>query len=131
MASFTIELPSKKSVSFGVPTYRNRMEALQRFRPQAQEAGFALEELIAATMILTIDGQPVPHALEQDVIDRMADWSTLDMSYYLEVFMAIAFPDDVQKQRAQAVAKSLLEGKSPAIPATVKATPTPVIGVAV
>ena len=35
-----------------------------------------------------------------------------DLSYYLEVFVAIAFTDDVTKQRAQANAKALMEGKS-------------------
>ena len=63
-------------------------------------------------MLQQVNGQPIQAALDLDIIEQVSDWSMKDVSYYLEVFFAIAFTDDVAKQRAQAEAKALLEGKS-------------------
>ena len=110
--SFPLTLPSGKKFVFAVPTFRDRQVAMKRFRQQQNEAGFMLEELLAALMLISVDGREMQKDYEYDVIDQISDWAMRDLSYYLEVFVAIAFTDDVTKQRAQANAKALMEGKS-------------------
>ena len=110
--SFSIELPSGKKITFKVPTYRDRQIAMKRWRQQQNEAGYMLEELLAALMLISVDGAPMAPDYTIDVIEQISEWSMKDLSYYLEVFVAIAFTDDIAKQRAQANAKALLEGKS-------------------
>lgn len=109
---FEIKLPSETIISFRTPTYRDRQHATKRWRQQQTEVGWALEELLAFSMLQQVNGQPIQAALDLDIIEQVSDWSMKDVSYYLEVFFAIAFTDDVAKQRAQAEAKALLEGKS-------------------
>jgi len=109
---FEIKLPSETIISFRTPTYRDRQVATKRWRQQQTEVGWALEELLAFSMLQAVNGQPIQAALDLDIIEQVSDWSMKDVSYYLEVFFAIAFTDDVAKQRAQAEAKALLEGKS-------------------
>jgi hypothetical protein len=110
--SFPITLPSGKKIVFAIPTFRDRQVAMKRFRQQQNEAGFMLEELLAAMMLVSVNGKPMMADYEYDVIDQISDWAMRDLSFYLEVFVAIAFTDDVTKQRAQANAKALMEGKS-------------------
>lgn len=110
--SFPLTLPSGKKIVFAVPTFRDRQIAMKRWRQQQNEAGYMLEELLAALMLVSVDGQDMQADYQHDVIDQISDWNMKDLSFYLEVFVAIAFTDDVTKQRAQANAKALLEGKS-------------------
>lgn len=109
--SFPITLPSGRKIVFAVPTFKDRQIAMKRWRQQQNEAGYMLEELLAALMLVSIDGVPMQKDYEYDVIDQISDWPMRDLSYYLEVFVSIAFTDDVTKQRAQANAKALMEGK--------------------
>lgn len=119
---FELKLPSELVISFRTPTYRDRQTATKRWRQQQSEVGWALEELLAFSMLEMINGHPIQNVLDLDIIEQVSDWSMKDVSYYLEVFFAIAFTDDVAKQRAQAEAKALLEGKS-----VVKSQASPII----
>lgn len=111
--SFPLTLPSGKKIVFAVPTFRDRQVAMKRWRQQQNEAGYMLEELLAALMLISIDGQEMQADYQYDVIEQISDWNMKDVSFYLEVFVVIAFTDDVTKLRAQNNAKALLEGKSP------------------
>lgn len=126
--SFSITLPSGKKIVFAVPTFRDRQVAMKRLRQQQNDVGYMLEELLAALMLVSVDGQPMQKDYQMDVIEQISDWAMKDLSYYLEVFVAIAFTDEVTKQRAQANAKALMEGKSVTSvePST---TSTPVTGI--
>lgn len=109
---FELPLPSGVVVSFRMPKYRDRQIATKRWKLNQSDVGYALEELLAFSMLLTINGVPVLPNEQMDIIAQVDDWDLKDLSYYMEVFFAMAFTDDTQKQRAQEQARALLEGKS-------------------
>lgn len=110
---FELSLPSGRSIAIAPPKFIDRMEAVKQFRSQ-RDAGYILEELMAARALATVDGIPVAPEWEADVIMRFADWNTVDVSYYIEFFMTAFFPDDKLKEAAQEDAKKYMRGEQPA-----------------
>ncbi len=108
---FTVELPSGLKVSINPPSFNDRMNAVKEFRAISKDAGFILEELMAAKSIAAVDGNVVEQEWASDPIMVMAEWSNIDVQYFIEYFMTAFFPDDKLKEKAQEEAKKLMRGQ--------------------
>lgn len=108
---FDCKLPSGINVSIKAPSYRDRMEAVKEFRAAKDDAGYTVEELMAAKSISAIDGNVVDHNLYYDPVLLMSEWANQDVQYFIEFFMTAFFLDDKLRERAANEAKKLMIGQ--------------------
>jgi len=108
---FEIKLPSGNNVSVNAPSFNDRMEAVKEFRSVKDEAGYSVEELMAAKAIGAVNGDVVETGMMLDPILLMAEWPNQDVQYYIEFFMTAFFLDDKIRERAASEAKKLMTGQ--------------------
>jgi len=108
---FEVKLPSGIKVSVKAPSFNDRMEAVKEFRSVKDEAGYSVEELMAAKAIGSVNGNVVDTGMMLDPIFLMADWPNQDVQYYIEFFMTAFFLDDKIRERAATEAKKLMTGQ--------------------
>lgn len=117
---YTCELPSGIKVSVEAPTFSHRMESLKEYRAIKDDAGYSVEELMAAKSIASINGKIVDNSFTYDPIYIMSDWPNADVQFYLEWYMTLFFIDDKVRDKATDAAKKLMiqmrtqNSKSPA-----------------
>jgi len=90
-------------------TFRERQEAVRNYK-SIKDAGFMLEELMAAMALVAIDGQEVGTDLLADPITYLDDWSLPDTQFYLEFFMTLNSIDEKVRKNAEELAKKLMGG---------------------
>jgi len=108
---FDCKLPSGIVVSVKAPSFQDRMEAVKEFRSVKDEAGYSVEELMAAKAIGAVGGNVIDTSMMLDPILLMADWPNQDVQYFIEFFMTAFFLDDKIRERAATEAKKLMTGQ--------------------
>lgn len=107
---FEITLPSDTKVCVVAPNFNDRQNAVIQFRAVREQAGYSLEELIAANAITSINGIPITRNFmtQQNPLAMMNNWSIKDVNFFMEVFMSAFFMDEQLRARAADEAKKLM-----------------------
>lgn len=112
---YPVELPTGRKVEFKQFTFDDRIAVARQYTGTPRELGYTMEELMAASSIVKIDGVPVVddygNQMEfgADPIHLFATWDYQEVQFFLEVFMTICFLDEKIRAQAQAAAKKLME----------------------
>jgi hypothetical protein len=104
------EMPSHLlSVTFANITAGERMQ-LERVYPGVDSnCGYSFEEMLFASSITAVDGNPVEKLKPKDAITLLDSWSHLDAQFAISVYVNTVMIDREDAEDAKALGKSLRE----------------------
>ena len=105
---FNVSLPSGREITFQPLSYRDRRHIIVIYD---KNSGYTLEELLAASSIISVDGTPVETNMGIPPITYLDDFTMQDAQYFVEFWANINLLDEQMRAHAAQQAKKLMSQK--------------------
>ena len=91
------------NVSFRAPTTGDQIDLDRRYPGNNQQMGYTFEEFFFANLITHVNGEEVNK--KENAIDRMMNWTNLDVEYCVACFLQMNFIDKEIREKATSLGK--------------------------